>query len=288
MENFFIKNITFQPAIKWSGSKRSQCNEIIKHFPLDIDTYFEPFCGGCSMLYRLMAEPSMKVNKYVVSDLNADLIKFWIKLKNNRQSLIKGYKELWNEFNIDNNQDRMREYYFKIRDRYNKNHDTIDFLFLMRTCYNGSPRYNSKGEFNTCIHPNRKGIEPQRLEKIFEDWSYYLNFRDVEFLNISYDEIEPTEKDFCYFDPPYEFTRGLYFCGFDNGKFIEFLKTLKCNWIMSYDGRVDSDIITKDNSNNVPKELYTEKILLRAGNSSFRRLTGNLKNTIHEALYIKN
>ena len=36
----------FQPVIKWSGSKRSQASEIIKYFPKQIDTYFEPFCGG--------------------------------------------------------------------------------------------------------------------------------------------------------------------------------------------------------------------------------------------------
>ena len=36
----------FQPVIKWSGSKRSQSSEIIKYFPKEIDTYYEPFCGG--------------------------------------------------------------------------------------------------------------------------------------------------------------------------------------------------------------------------------------------------
>ena len=39
----------FQPVIKWSGSKRSQASEIIKYFPKEIDTYYEPFCGGCSV-----------------------------------------------------------------------------------------------------------------------------------------------------------------------------------------------------------------------------------------------
>lgn len=36
----------FQPVIKWSGSKRSQANEIIKYFPKNINTYYEPFVGG--------------------------------------------------------------------------------------------------------------------------------------------------------------------------------------------------------------------------------------------------
>ena len=39
----------FQPVIKWSGSKRSQANDILKFFPKQINTYYEPFCGGMNM-----------------------------------------------------------------------------------------------------------------------------------------------------------------------------------------------------------------------------------------------
>lgn len=43
----------FQPVIKWSGSKRSQSSELIKMFPQNINTYYEPFCGGvCIMGYK--------------------------------------------------------------------------------------------------------------------------------------------------------------------------------------------------------------------------------------------
>ena len=66
MQYFFnqpLKNITFQPAIKWSGSKRSQSNEIIKHFPLDIDTYFEPFCGGCNVIDKVQCSTKIANDK---------------------------------------------------------------------------------------------------------------------------------------------------------------------------------------------------------------------------------
>jgi DNA adenine methylase len=43
-----------QPVIKWSGSKRSQAEEIIKFFPKNINTYFEPFCGGASVFRSLI------------------------------------------------------------------------------------------------------------------------------------------------------------------------------------------------------------------------------------------
>lgn len=43
----------FQPVIKWSGSKRSQSNDIIKCFPKDIDTYYEPFFIGCCLFFYI-------------------------------------------------------------------------------------------------------------------------------------------------------------------------------------------------------------------------------------------
>ena len=44
----------YEPVIKWSGSKRSQAEQILRHFPNEIDTYYEPFCGGASVLRRLL------------------------------------------------------------------------------------------------------------------------------------------------------------------------------------------------------------------------------------------
>ena len=45
----------FEPVIKWSGSKRSQAENILTYFPREIDTYYEPFCGGASVLRRLLS-----------------------------------------------------------------------------------------------------------------------------------------------------------------------------------------------------------------------------------------
>ena len=42
----------FQPVIKWSGSKRSQADEIIKYFPTNIDTYYKPFIDGDKYDYK--------------------------------------------------------------------------------------------------------------------------------------------------------------------------------------------------------------------------------------------
>ena len=275
--------MNFQPAIKWSGSKRSQCDEIISYFPRKIETYYESFLGGGSVAYRLM-NSDINVNKFVLSDLNSDLINLYKLIQNDYKSVISHYELLWNELNKDSDFERKKLYFAEIRKRLNEKHDPKDFMFIMRTTTNGMPRYNSDGEFNNSFHITRNGIEPFRLEKILKEWNDTLNNHNVEFINASYDEFCPNENDFCYYDPPYANTKGMYFGAIDNGKFFSFLSDLKCPYCFSFDGFCEDE----DSTYDVPKSVYDEHIYLKNGNSSFRRVIGNKTDKIiYESLYIK-
>ena len=275
--------MNFQPAIKWSGSKRSQCDEIISYFPRKIETYYESFLGGGSVAYRLM-NSDINVNKFVLSDLNSDLINLYKLIQNDYKSVVSHYELLWNELNKDSDFERKKLYFAEIRKRLNEKHDPKDFMFIMRTTTNGMPRYNSDGEFNNSFHITRNGIEPFKLEKILKEWNDTLNNHNVEFINASYDEFCPNENDFCYYDPPYANTKGMYFGAIDNGKFFSFLSDLKCPYCFSFDGFCEDE----DSTYDVPKSVYDEHIYLKNGNSSFRRVIGNKTDKIiYESLYIK-
>ena len=273
----------FQPAIKWSGSKRSQATNIITYFPKDIDVYYEPFCGGCSVL-RALLESSLEPNSYICSDLNSDLINLWKKIKENPLEITVWYEQLWLELNKDNDLERKKAFFNQIRQRLNKEHNPLDFMFIMRTTTNGMPRYNQNGEFNNSFHITRHGIEPATLEMILNEWSFLLNQYNVEFICCSYEDITPTTKDFIYMDPPYANTKGMYFGGFDINNFFTWLRKQSCNYAFSFDGKVN-DI---DCTYNVPIDLYTQHIYLDNGNSSFRRVIGNSTDSVvKESLYVK-
>lgn len=273
----------FEPAIKWSGSKRSQAEKIIEHFPKEIDTYYEPFCGGASILRRLLSS-EIKVNNYVCSDLNEGLINLWNEIKYRPETVISHYQKLWYELNNTDDKKHKKLYFGKIRERYNKEHNPLDFMFIMRTTTNGMPRYNSKGEFNNSFHITRNGIEPDNLRKVIFEWSYLLNKYNVKFICCSYDEISPKENDFVYLDPPYANTKGMYYGTIDYNNLWNWMRKLPCKYALSFD-----DISGKeDNTYNVPKDIYTNHKYILSGNSSFKRTIGKSNNSVvYESLYIK-
>jgi DNA adenine methylase len=273
----------FEPAVKWSGSKRSQAEEIIKLFPKEIDTYYEPFCGGCSVLRRLFSS-DIKVNKYICSDLNGDLINLWNLIKEEPIELYEHYQKLWNELNKDDNKDRKRSYFNEVRDKYNKEHDAKDFLFIMRTTTNGMPRYNKNGEFNNSFHITRNGIIPETLKGILLEWSELLISNNVKFICRDFREVNSKENDILYLDPPYFNTKGMYFGKIDFDLFFNWLRGQKGKYYLSFDGKSGE----VDNTYKVPEDLYTEHKYLLSGNSSFKRTIGKDKNAIvQESLYIK-
>lgn len=268
-----------QPVIKWSGSKRSQAQEILKYMPEKILTYKEPFVGGGSVFGAVML--NNKAERYEISDYNETLISLWNNIKNDPESLMEHYTRLWKELN---NSVKPEGVYYETRERLNKNGCCKDFMFILRTCVNGMPRYNRKGDFNTSFHHNRGGMKPDTLKKIVFDWSELINKNDVTFIHRSYDTVLTDKNDFLYLDPPYANTKGMYYGALDNEIFFSWLRKQKCKWLLSFDGVSGKTINTYD----VPEDLYREHVYLESGNSSFKRTMTNVKDaTVYESLYIK-
>lgn len=275
----------FPPVIKWTGSKRSQAAEILKHFPREMDTYYEPFVGGGSIM-RALLESDVKVNRIVCSDINNDLIRLWQEIKDYPQQLADRYEELWNQLTAkDDDKARKISFYNAIRTRFNDDRCPADFLFLLRTCANGMPRYNGSGDFNTSFHITRDGIRPETLRQVILDWSALLNRHNVQFLCRSYNELQTQTGDFLYLDPPYAATKGIYYGSLDNDAFFSWLGNQKGGYALSFNGYCDGT----DSTYQVPNDLFDRHLYLRSGNSSFRRVGGKSSDSIvYESLYIKN
>lgn len=270
-----------QPAIKWSGSKRPIAREIVESFPKNIDIYYEPFCGGCSVLYYLL-NSERKANSYICSDINNDLIDLWNFIKNNPNEVVGNYSRMWNELQVLSIADR-RQYFYDVRARFNKEKSPYDFMFIMRTTTNGMPRYNKSGEFNNSFHITRGGINPKKFAIIIDKWSKLLNKNNVEFVCRDYNDISSNIGDVVYLDPPYAGTKGMYYGVIDYEKFWEWIKLQKGFMALSFDGKTT----TAEYVDLVPKDIFKEHKLIYSGNSSFRRIVGRSKEEyVYESLYV--
>lgn len=272
--------------VKWIGSKRIQSEEIVQYFPNFIDTYYEPFCGGCSVLFQLLNSPNHYVNRCVCSDINGDLIDLWNTIKRDPDGLYDEYVRMWTEMgSLIEKQDK-RKYFEMVREEFNQTRSPYCYFFLLRTCTNGIPRYNKYGQFNNTLHLTRDGVKPKIIKKIIYRWSELLNEKNVIFKRCDYRDIldEVSEDDFVYLDPPYEMTRstGKYFGKIDYQDLIDRVTMLNMRDIkfaLSFDS--DNDMLF------IPDDCYENRVNIISKNSGYRRTLLRMDNKdVYESLYI--
>ncbi|AAC96931.1 DNA methyltransferase [Paramecium bursaria Chlorella virus 1] len=185
------------PFLKWVGGKQKFVNNIITHFPKNIDTYHEPFLGGGSVLLAVL-NSDIQIKKIRANDLNAYLIQTYIDVKDNTEELIEELKSLKNS----------EEDYYENRKIFNslkkEGHFSVKasalFIYLNKTCFRGLYREGPNG-FNVPFghYKNPNWINADLLR----GWSDKI--KNVEFSCLPYQDFlnDVGEHDFVYLDPPY-------------------------------------------------------------------------------------
>lgn len=254
MKTQMIRSNITKPFIKWVGGKTQLLNQLDQFLPEAIFhekfTYIEPFVGGGAMLFHILGK-FKNINRIIINDINEDLIKSYITIKENPSQLIDGLMKIEADYLGTAEQDR-KEFYLDIRSRFNKKTvdditNTVYMMFLNRTCFNGLYRVNRKGEFNV---PFGKYKNPRicNQETIIAD-SSALNSIDIDIINDSFETtkkyIDSNGLTFFYFDPPYRpLTETSSFTSYSKGDFndddqirlAEFCKSIdsnKCLWMLS-------------------------------------------------------
>ena len=133
------------------------------------------------------------------------------------------------------------EYYREVRERFNDNPNSYDFIFLNRACFNGMIRFNSKGRFNVpfCKKPNR--FSPAYITKIVNqvrNVQELIQSKDYSFTLCSFENSikSATSDDFIYCDPPYIDRYSDYFNSWseqDESELFVLLKKTEAKFILS-------------------------------------------------------
>jgi len=184
----------YNSPLKWVGSKQKILSNILPYIG-EPKTFVEPFLGSATVALNVHAK------KYVLNDMNYDLINLYLHLINDSALLIEQCHLYFDSMDKDK--------YYDVREQFNAcRADSVEraalFLVLNKFAFNGVCRYNKSGLFNVPYGKLTRQSFPQKdinnLIKHFDSkeivWSHgdFANGKLYENLG---------EGDVVYFDPPY-------------------------------------------------------------------------------------
>jgi DNA adenine methylase len=273
-----MKNIPH--PIQYQGSKRILASAILRYIPDYTARLIEPFAGSAAI--SIASAAHRKSSNYWINDLNKPLAELLRLIVDSPIETAASYERIWNAQHDDDN------YFYKIRENFNRTQDPCLFLYLLARCVKGSVRYNSAGEFNQSPDKRRCGTKPHTMRTNIFGVSALLKGRTT-FTTQDYRNVLSAAKtsDVVYMDPPYQGVcdkrDSRYFSGIIYDDFVSALDELNArdiSYIVSYDGRRGDKAFGK----MLPASLALTLVELEAGRSSQSTLLGRDEIT-YESLY---
>lgn len=125
-----------RPFVKWPGGKTNLLPELLRLVPPSFGTYHEPFVGGGAVFFAL------RPPRAILSDANPELINCYTRVRDDVDGVVAELqKHRYDE-----------THYYAVRSQRSSTLEpsarAARFIFLMKTCFNGVYRVNSRGEFN--------------------------------------------------------------------------------------------------------------------------------------------
>ncbi len=201
MDEVKVKERIYVPPIKIQGKKTQLLPFILENLPkTPYNVWVEPFMG--SGVVGFNAQPE----KAIFADSNPHIIHFYNAIKNKEITPLIAKQFLQEQGKIL--AEKGQEYYNQMREQFNKTHNSLDFLFLNRSCFNGMIRFNRKLAFNVPY-----GHKPERFAQAYitkitnqiKQVAFLIENNDWVFICQDFKETiqNAIENDFIYGDPPY-------------------------------------------------------------------------------------
>lgn len=197
--------------------------------------WIEPFIGtGVVAFYS-------GYKQAILNDTNPHIINFYKSVQNGTitPALVKKYLEEADK-KLSTADENGYAYFRTVRDRFNKDFESLDLLFLSRAGFNGMMRFGGKGNWNIpfCKKPNRfaQSYTTKIVNQVAKSKAVMTD--KWKFTNKDFSEVIPlaTKHDIIYCDPPYFGRYVDYYNGWtekDEELLFNLLSKTKAKFILS-------------------------------------------------------
>jgi DNA adenine methylase len=166
-------------------------------------------------------------------------------------------------------------YFYAVRERFNAEPTSLDFLFLNRSCFNGVMRFNRFGKFNVPY-----GHKPERFAQAYvtkitnqiRRISEVISACDWTFVAADFRQTLASAQpgDLVYADPPYAGRHVDYFNSWSESDEVELadrLKQLPCNFILStwHSNEFRTNAMIEKNWSDARFHLFTREHFYHVG-----------------------
>lgn len=222
------------PPIKCQGIKTKLVSEIRNLVQTQsFERWIEPFCGSCVVALNIQPK------RAILSDSNAHVVRLYQDIQTGCLTPAEAKSFLTEEG------ERLRvegqSYYYSVRERFNNQPNSLDFLFLNRSCFNGVIRFNRRGKFNVpYCHKNERFAQSyvtkivnqiRGISKVISanEWVFAVADFRATLANAN-------PGDLVYVDPPYAGRHVDYYNSWsesDETELADLLQHLPCPFILS-------------------------------------------------------
>lgn len=215
-----------QSPLNYTGGKYKLLPQILPHFPKEIHTFVDLFCGGCNVGINVGAQNHIynDTNEHLLylyntfKNLGKDLVFQWVYQIIEKYDLSMVSKYGYEHYGCDSAKGLSsynKSRYLKLRADFNARTPEDYYYYVMLYvivvyAFNNQIRFNRKKEFNL---PVGKRDFNGRMQKKLADFIDVMQAQDARFLCLdfrAFDLSSLRKEDFVYVDPPYLITCATY------------------------------------------------------------------------------
>ena len=285
----------------YTGDKYKLIPELKKYFPDKIDKFVEPFVGVGSVFLNIEANEFyendidkniISIHKYLSSFANSEDLLNILLSKIDEYEFSCSYKgktvpdELRKKYIKTYFAKYNNESYKQLKEKYNNSDrtDIADLYLLLIYGFNRMLRFNQKGEFNLPVG------NVDFNQNVFDSLTDYIKLtskKNPHWSNTDYKDflsnINITESDFIYLDPPYLITSSEYNKRWNQNDDFEL-----CNLLDAFDKNnirfAMSNVIDYKGKENTELLKWAEKYNIHSIKSNYINYHDNTIKTFREVL----